>query len=280
MAYNRIIVSISGDGSDAAAVETAVQVAHPTNGRLVALYARGETGTSAMFRYPVLGESFFTQVEEAVSETTDKREADARALFDEQLSSALQKTEPRRLGVPVEWIAENADMPEAITRQGGIYDLLVLGPEMRKDPYLMEAALFHSGRPVLVTAENKCPPVNNIMIGWNQSAEAGKSVVNAIPLLQQADNVTICAIRTLAKRGPSAEQCAGYLRAHDVESSIRLVDPSGEAVGALLLNEARRLDADVLVTGANYQSRLQELMPGGVTGYLLQHADIAFIMSH
>ena len=35
-----------------------------------------------------------------------------------------------------------------------------------------------------------------------------------------------------------------------------------------------------IVTGANFQSRLREMTPGGVTGYLLRNATIAVMMSH
>ena len=145
----------------------------------------------------------------------------------------------------------------------------------------MEAALFRSGRPVLfVPAKVPTAIGGHIMIGWNRSAEAGKSVVNAIPLLQQAERVTICAIHTLARRGPSAEECAEYLSAHDVRADIMDVDPLGEAIGATLLDQAKQFRVDVIVTGANYKSRLNELTPGGVTGYLLRNSTIAVMMSH
>jgi nucleotide-binding universal stress UspA family protein len=118
------------------------------------------------------------------------------------------------------------------------------------------------------------------MIGWNRSAESGKSVVNAIPLLQQAERVTICAIHTLARRGPSAEECAEYLAAHNIRADIANVEPLGKAIGLILLDQAEQLGAEILVTGANYKSRLHEIAPGGVTGYLLRNATIAVMMSH
>jgi hypothetical protein len=46
----------------------------------------------------------------------------------------------------------------------------------------------------------------------------------------------------------------------------------GNALGASLLDQAEWVGADVIVTGANYQSRLCEMTPGGVTGYLLRNA--------
>ena len=282
MAYRKVLVSVTGDNSDAAAVQTAVKIAQPSFGVVRALYSLGESATVAQFRYPSLGDSFFTQIEEVASDAKDLQEEQARANFEDNVKYAWREIagslpDPRY----IEWNAVDADMPDAITYQGGIYDLLVLGESGRNDPYVMEAALFHSGRPVLF-APAKVPAQigNHVMIGWNRSAEAGKSVVDAIPLLQHAERVTICAVHTLARRGPSAEECAEYLSAHDIRADIANVEPLGDAIGGILLDQAEQAGADLIVTGANYQSRLREMTPGGVTGYLLRHATIAVMMSH
>jgi nucleotide-binding universal stress UspA family protein len=282
MDYRKVLVSITGDEADAAAVQTAVKIAQPYYGVVRALYSLGESATVAQFRYPSLGDSFFTQIEHVASEARDMQEEKARAVFEDNVKHAWRELtgsvpDPRY----IEWCAVDADMPDAIVYQGGIYDLLVLGEAGRNDPYVMEAALFHSGRPVLF-APAKVPTQigNHVMIGWNRSAQAGKSVVNAIPLLQHAERVTICAVHTLARRGPSAEECAEYLTAHDIRADVVNVEPLGEAIGAILLDQAEQVGADVIVTGANYQSRLREISPGGVTGHLLRHATVAIMMSH
>jgi len=282
MEYKKILVSVTGDKSDAAAVETAVKIAHPFHGVIRALYSLGESATVAQFRYPSLGDSFFTQIEDVASSAKDILQENARTSFEDGVKRAWQAidgTSPDPL--TIEWSAVDADMPDAIIYQGGIYDLLVLGEAGRNDPYVMEAALFRSGRPVLF-APAKVPARigRHVMIGWNRSAEAGKSVVNAIPLLQHAERVTICAIHTLARRGPSAEECAEYLSAHGIRADIANFEPLGDTIGAILLDQAEQLGADVIVTGANYQSRLRETTPGGVTGYLLRHAATAVMMSH
>jgi nucleotide-binding universal stress UspA family protein len=282
MAYRKILVSVAGDKSDSAAIETAVKIAQPFHGVVRALFSRGEPASLAQFRYPSIGDSFFTQIEEVASNSRELREENARINFEESIRRSWQKidgTTPDPL--QIEWRGVDADMPDAITFQGGIYDLLVLGEASRNDPYVNEAALFHSGRPVLfASAKGPARIDKHVMIGWNRSAEAGKSVVNAIPLLQQVERVTICAIHTLARRGPSAEECAEYLSAHDIHADVENVEPSGEEIGSILLDQAEQLEADVLVTGANYKSRLNEMMPGGVTGYLLRNATIEVMMSH
>ena len=39
-------------------------------------------------------------------------------------------------------------------------------------------------------------------------------------------------------------------------------------------------DADLLVTGAAYHSRVRELLFGGVTGHVMRHATIPLLMAH
>ena len=47
-----------------------------------------------------------------------------------------------------------------------------------------------------------------------------------------------------------------------------------------LLDTAHRLSADLLVMGAYAHSPLRELILGGVTQYMLDHADLPVFMRH
>src|SRR5690606_37247678 len=101
------------------------------------------------------------------------------------------------------------------------YDLLVLGPAGRGNPHVVEAALFRTRRPVLFAPEGTPARIGgHILLGWNRSAESGRAVAAALPLLQRAERVVVCAVHTAAKRGPSAEELARYLTHHRVSASI------------------------------------------------------------
>jgi nucleotide-binding universal stress UspA family protein len=52
------------------------------------------------------------------------------------------------------------------------------------------------------------------------------------------------------------------------------------AFGATLLAKAHELGADMLVMGAYVHSPLRQLLFGGVTRYMLSHADIPALMRH
>ena len=50
--------------------------------------------------------------------------------------------------------------------------------------------------------------------------------------------------------------------------------------GETLLSEAHELDADLLVMGAYAHSPLREMVFGGVTRFMLAHADLPILMRH
>jgi len=55
---------------------------------------------------------------------------------------------------------------------------------------------------------------------------------------------------------------------------------TGDAVGADLLRSATTFGADLFVMGGYVQSRLQEFLLGGVTGYVFNHAALPILIAH
>ena len=55
--------------------------------------------------------------------------------------------------------------------------------------------------------------------------------------------------------------------------------PDSRSVGDVLLDEDAEIGADLLVMGAYSQSRLRDMVPGGVTKAILTHADVPVLMA-
>ena len=53
----------------------------------------------------------------------------------------------------------------------------------------------------------------------------------------------------------------------------------GKKPGEVLLNEAKKLGADLIVKGAYTQSRLRQMIFGGATSYLLAHSPLPMLMA-
>jgi nucleotide-binding universal stress UspA family protein len=67
---------------------------------------------------------------------------------------------------------------------------------------------------------------------------------------------------------------------HGIEAELQIIPIGEEPFGGTLLARAHAVGADMLVTGAYAHSPLRELILGGVTRYLIAHADLPVLMRH
>jgi nucleotide-binding universal stress UspA family protein len=68
---------------------------------------------------------------------------------------------------------------------------------------------------------------------------------------------------------------------HDIAAQAVVVEPApGESVAAALLRAAASLDTDLLVMGGYGHSRWRELLLGGVTRHVFEHAKFPVLMAH
>jgi nucleotide-binding universal stress UspA family protein len=149
----------------------------------------------------------------------------------------------------------------------------------------MEAALFESGRPVLIVPPSVPQSIGkNVLVAWNDSTEQAHTNAFAIPLLQRADKVTVLTVEGGAASAASCERAALHLRRNDVNANTLLIKPvgrhSGEATGVIILEQAAKLGCDLIVKSAYTQSRLRQMIFGGATRHILGNAALPVFMAH
>jgi nucleotide-binding universal stress UspA family protein len=101
-----------------------------------------------------------------------------------------------------------------------------------------------------------------------------------MPFLKRAKRVVILMVATGAKQGPSPKDVARTLAWHDIKTEVKEVPPDGRGVGQLLLDEAKEVEADLLIMGAYSGGRWKEMILGGVTKYVIEHAELPVFMAH
>jgi nucleotide-binding universal stress UspA family protein len=183
------------------------------------------------------------------------------------------------------WRAGEPIDDTAIGSLARIYDITVvgrpLGPTTGPRMTTLEAVLFESGRPILIA-----PPTaprslgERIVISWNCSTESARAVAYALPLIGQAKEVIVLTVEGAVVPGPSGPELVDYLAAHSIKARELTVSAGGRKPGAKILDEARRLGADLLIKGAYTQSRLRQMIFGGATSHILSHADVPVFMAH
>lgn len=143
--------------------------------------------------------------------------------------------------------------------------------------------IMQLGRPALIVpSEVVKTSLERVLIGWKDTREARRAVLDALPLLQKAEHVAVCEI--------AAEHEMAEAEAHlaDVVRWLKSDGIVAEPIAALATaDDAARLDviateqaADVVVAGAYGHSRLREWALGGVTKDLLLQASRCCLVSH
>ena len=173
---------------------------------------------------------------------------------------------------------------ELIGKHGRLADLIVVPQPYRisPPPSSFEAALRESGRPVLMVPRGKIliEKGKRLAIGWNSSKEAAQAISGVLNNLQRADNVYVLCSEKRMKQPINADDTCVYLRCHGVTAETAVFDTTNQSPGEALLAKARELDCNRLIVGGYSRSKIRDLIMGGVTGHLIEHADIPVILVH
>jgi nucleotide-binding universal stress UspA family protein len=288
MTIKNMLVPVGDIDRDEGAVGTGLLLAQEFGGHADCMFVTGDVSEVIPAGAMGLFESVQVQIREEYDHDRDEKQKLARQRFDDLLEA--RKIDYRELAVPAElpsasWEIATGLASEIVATRGGAYDMVVVGRPMKDQTTVAElsaeAALFRTGRPVLIAPPTSPKSIGEaVVIGWNKSPSSVRSIAAALPLLLMSRSVTIVTVTTGAKQGPSPQDIAKYLSWHDVQAEVVEIPPDHRLVGEVLLEEAERVSADLLVMGAYSHSRLRELILGGVTRYVLQNADLPVLMAH
>jgi nucleotide-binding universal stress UspA family protein len=106
---------------------------------------------------------------------------------------------------------------------------------------------------------------------------AAKAVLPALRCLGHAEQVHVLAGMRQGTGPPALPQ---ILIDHGIKAELHVLQIGPGAFGQALLTRAHELGSDMLVMGAYAHSPLREALLGGVTRYMLAHADLPVLMRH
>jgi nucleotide-binding universal stress UspA family protein len=272
VAYATVMVHVDVDGTSAPRIRLAAAIADRFMSTLIGISA------SILPPYPAEGAYFVTR--ELVEEERRDMAASlkrAEAAFRDQAGPNRAKIEWRSaIDVPDDYVAANA-------RSG---DLLVISRDQGAggicrtiDP---GTTVLKSGRPVLLV-----PPsvdtlkAEHIVVGWRESREARRALVDALPFLHQAKAVTIVEVCEAGAAGQRhVEDVAQYLARHRITVGSAVAVQTEGSAATELLRLAKAENADLIVTGAYGHTRLGEWVFGGVTRSLLGASPVCCLMTN
>lgn len=210
----------------------------------------------------------------------EERSADLKRFFDAWARA-------RQPGGAAAWREVVGRTKAVVAAEGSRTDLIVIGRAASEGhdydgQEATQAALFDARAPVVLVPEAVPRTLGqHPAIAWKPSRAADQAVQAALPILLAADRVTvlIAAEDGVGEATPYGLQDALARQVSRLE--VRRFDPEGRGIGEVLLAEAKRAGADLLVMGAYTHSRLVETVLGGATRDILAgDAALPVLMHH
>jgi nucleotide-binding universal stress UspA family protein len=145
-------------------------------------------------------------------------------------------------------------------------DLVVIGrTAIPRDSYSTldpGGAMLKIGRPALVVPDGiGALRADHVVIGWKDTREARRAVVDALPFLREASRVTVVEICESGEESAAQEridEVAHYLSRHRIGDGPRVVIHQEGSGAAQLIRLAQDEGADLIVADAYGHSRLGE----------------------
>jgi nucleotide-binding universal stress UspA family protein len=168
------------------------------------------------------------------------------------------------------------------------FDVSVVGQaepdKLAGEDLIIEAALFQSGRPVMVVPyiQRAGLKLDRIMVCWDGGRTAARAIGDAVPFLARAKAIDIIIVATEQGRKdelPGADM-GQHLARHGVKVEVKRLVAGDTDVPNLLLSHAADSAADLMVMGGYGHSRLREFILGGTTRAILQSMTLPVLMSH
>ena len=196
----------------------------------------------------------------------------------------------RQAGLTAEGHVIGAGLEGAVGRFGRMargYDLSIVG-QARPDnampeQSLIEAALFESGRPLLVVPyiQQTGLKLDRVLVCWDGSRNAARAIADAMPILRRAGAIDVVTIEQVERRNELlGADIAQNLARHGLKVELKPIVAKDADVAATILSYAADSSADFIVMGGYGHSRLREFVLGGATRGMLGSMTVPTLMAH
>lgn len=219
-------------------------------------------------------------------EVSRQRAEASRSLFESFMTAqGVPRSDTGPAGLCFGWHGGDLAEDDFVGHYGRAFDIIGLGQPSdeanQPRPPTVEAALFESGRPVLLVPPSPPSTLGTTMVvAWNRSTETARTVALAMPLLARAQRIVVVDFEDWGVSGPSTQDLSRTLTRNGPAVETRsLPNPHGRA-GEAILSAAVSLGCDLLVKGAYTQSRLRQLIFGGATSHILSNTTVPVVMAH
>jgi nucleotide-binding universal stress UspA family protein len=275
MTYATVMVGLALDRSNDACLEIARATAERFDAHVIGI-------TAAQFSPPL----YFTDGNQA-QELLDQGRAEISgriAALEAQFRKTLQSRSAR-----LEWRSAEDFPARYIVQQARAADILIVGQDgggALGDPFEQISPsdlVMQIGRPLLVVPDaGTWLDLRSVLVAWKDTTEARRAIVDALPLLRKAEDVTVAELIDDETRRPAADMrisdVVAWLSRHGVTARAQVANDRGHTA-TQLEGIAADVGAGLIVAGAYGHSRFREWVLGGVTRQLVNPSTRCSLLS-
>lgn len=286
MSIKRILVPLLSQEQASAALAAAFAIAKPFRAHVQGLHIRPDPAQSVPSVIPTMLTDYIVETTDAISRAAAELAGGLKGQLEEEAGrNDVPMAETDSDGPSASWREAQGFIPDDFALAARVFDLVVLRrppkSAFQTERDLVTSVLLESGRPVLLVPEGGVESLDGtVLVGWNGSVEAAQALAVGLPFLARSRAAKVVTIGAPPARGPDAGDAAALLFRHGVEvETVSIPEPKKDA-GSVLLQAAHQAKASLLIVGAYSRSRWRELVLGGVTRHVIEHADLPVLLVH
>lgn len=275
MSYNTIMVQLDVGTAAKPRLSFAIDLAELFEADLIGFAA----AEAQMF---VLREDGGMAAAEMLRRCAEEIEDHLKALKEEFLSVAGD-------GERVSWRSDIGNPTQLLAKHARAADLIVTGTAAAglesDDRQTVNAGelILAVGRPVLFAADSLVSAdAQQVLVAWKDTREARRAVVDAMPFLERAKEVSVATIAEGDQKAArqSAADVVRFLMRHGVKARSDVLGVGGADREEAIVEIARERGAELIVAGGYGHSRLREWAFGGMTRSLLGDGSLHRLISN
>lgn len=272
-----ILLNVQNDAALVARIENALSIARGCGAHLSCVHV---TPIEAYIAFDSFGGVF---VMNSVIKALDEEEAALKLRVEEEL---------RNEDVSWDYVQVTGNLIGQVVGRSALSDLVITG-RMAKPADFAGSSLGHLGdllyrsrTPLLIAGDDgePCDPTGAALIAWDGSYEAANAVRSSIGLLKLASDVRVLQVEEAKEEAFPRTGLLEYLSRQGIHAELQVEQaPAGEEaefVAALIVSQARAIDAAYIVMGGYNHSRTGEYLFGGVTRTMLSGCPLPLVVAH
>lgn len=269
-----VVVHVANDEAQEARYQVAADIVRAFEGHLTCVQASAPVDAYIPID-PYGGAAFMGDVFEKMRQAEED--------FRRQIEARLAKE-----GLNWDWHCHAGSPARLLISHSWLADLVVVGAPSANwavrlsTPPIAAEVVTRAPAPTLVVPETAkgLDIGGHAAVAWNGSPESCQAVRAALPLLQQAQAVTLICVEKDEGGDLPPLQAAAYLSRHGVACEIAEVQMGARSVAETLRDAALDRQAAYLAMGAYGHSRWQENLLGGVTRDMLIATPLPLLLAH